>query len=102
MPRQRQGAARQATLAMPASPPLSELGVEAGSARPSPKGRIDRKTVAYMLAPALAFMLTFNVAPVLMPAFFAVPDTNRTDRRKVVFASGAAATLAFLAVRCVM
>ena len=60
-----------------------------------------KKTVLYMLAPALAFMATFNLAPVLAPDFFVATGSNKTDRRKLVLASSIAAVAAFLAVRCV-
>ena len=72
---------------------------------PAPPGENqggNRKAIAYLLAPAVAFMVTFNVAPALAPAFFTLPVSGKSDRRKIVLASAAAAVAAFLAVRCVM
>lgn len=85
----------------PVMPEPRELEMPAGPGE-NQGGNGNRKAIAYLLAPAVAFMVTFNVAPALAPAFFTVPVSGKSDRRKIVLASAAAAVAAFLAVRCVM
>lgn len=81
------------------APPVTPPKLEAP---PLPEQQQDyKKTVLYLLAPALAFMATFNLAPVVTPGYFVDPATGKTDRRRLVLASGVAAAGAFLLARCV-
>lgn len=79
----------------------SEQDLPLPVSKPATGGDTGNKVLVYALVSALAFAAAFNAGPLLAPDFFQHADTGRTDKRKVLVASTAAACGAFLLMRCV-